>query len=179
MPPKGTKWRKAEEDGPSVLDQIMAAVLDLSGKVDGMAERVGTLETKVTTQAAAIPQFVPMQHEEAPTHTSAMDELKGVGDTVRGARQKVVGVDGFPRPNNLRQWPDGTTVRLVPDSPTANAIRAWRESGHRAPDPDTLQGTVVGFHFVGSQGDPKYKVRFRGLTPAYGDGFYASELIPA
>ncbi len=168
-----------EEADPNLLKQIMAAVLDLSGKVDGVMERVGTLETKAVTQATSIPQFVPMQHEDAPTYKTAISELKGAGDAVSGGRQMVVGVDGFPRPQELRRWPDGTIVRLAPDSVTANAIRAWRESGHRAPDPDTLQGTVVGFHFVGSQGDPKYKVRFRGLTPAYGDGFYASELIPA
>ncbi len=173
--------RKSEDETPepSLLKQIMAAVLDVSGKLEGISERVETLETKATAQAASTPKFVPMQHEETPSYKTAISELRGAGDTVRGGRQAVVGVDGFPQPQSLRQWPDGTTVRLAPDSPTANAIRTWRSSGHRAPDPETLQGTVVGFHFIGSQGDPKYKVRFPGLTPAYGDGFYASELIPA
>ncbi len=168
-----------EDNQTSLLEKILVSMTDLTGKVDNIAERVGTLETKTAAQAAAIPQFVPMHEEEAPTYKTAISQLEGVGDEVSGGRQAVVGTDGLPRPRQLRRLVEGTKVRLAPNSPTASTIRNWREAGHRAPDPDKIIGTVVGFHFVSTNGEAKYRVRFPGLTTARGDGFYASELVPA
>ncbi len=160
-----------EQPQEPTISDVLAAIGQLNQTVQGVVTRLEAVEQEVQEHRDAIPQMVEMAQGE----DGMFAGLKNIGDENGGTlRQKVVGTDGLPRPVRGNILPAGTRVRLTPESETAQALaRKGRQNIER------LVGTVITLHFVNDNDEPKYRVRFPGLTDARGDGFYAHELVPA
>lgn len=149
------------------LTDVLAAINGIQTSVNGLADRISAVEDRVQANE----EIVSSQDISATDNEGFYSGLQVVGDETGGTlRQKVVGPDGLPRNFKPGIWPNGTRVKLSPDSHTFKALSTKR-------DATKFSGVVVGLHFVNDNDEPKYRVHFPGLTTKRGDGFYASELV--
>ena len=159
--------RKGERMSEVNLSDVLAAIGGIKQSVDGISERLSAVEERVQIQEA----IVADQDVTVDKPDGMFGGLQVVGDETGGTlRQKVVGPDGLPRKFKAGIWPNGTKVKLSPDSQVFKLLSDKR-------DATRFVGTIVGLHFVNDNDVPKYRVHFPGLTTKRGDGFYATELI--
>lgn len=158
-------------------DPVLAAITALAAKVEDFTGRLDNLENKVTHQARAVPRFQPMAHEGVNSPKADLSGLTAIGQQV-GRTQTIPQVaDGFAVKDYQPRFQQEQLVRIRRDSELGQRLLAYK--GKRPFNLDT-EGVIVGFHIISAHdGQAKYRVQFKGLTKARGDGFWESELEAA
>lgn len=168
-------------------DKILAMLETIAGAVGSLAERVAAVESSV-------PKVVKMRRPTTPSEkkagtyerpedlTRSMRLNKG-RDGVSGGHQGLLdtakGVRRLP-PDYQPVFAQGDSVTLNPDSHIwGDETRTWKEIIETEFDGEPPTGEVMGVPYISKSWEPKYKVRFEGLTQPGGDGFRESELLPA
>lgn len=177
--PKATTGKS--DSSPSLttsMDKVIDRLDKVFDRLDRFQSELDGLKTEVVQQGKSVPQIVPQLEvaAEQPRTPSLRGVEMALGEDgmVSGTKQLITN----PRSERVAasRWPDGTKVRIHPDSELAQLLR--RPLGKRDVGFDiSNKGTVVGYHIYSEERGNKYRVQFPGLTKARGDGFYEDELV--
>lgn len=185
------------ENAPVVEGQpAQAAPLDPMTRVLGFMERMEARLTALEERQPA--QFTPMRSEEDPRKAEIgtyqppealmKQSIKGLtrdGQQTSGNRGPMENPEYVSKlpPKYRPVFRSGARVRINPDAvvhgtaTNADGPVSWRDALAKVKSPG--DGEILAINYMRKTWEPKYTVFVRGLTPARGDGFSESELLPA
>ncbi len=174
--PKGAKTAVKPDKADMELSQLMGAFETLAKGMALLTEDMAAVKSDLAATKVSTPKIVPQIEMQQPQTPNLVGKQMAIGEMVGSSRQLTTDVQG----NRVRvdRLPEGTKVKLLPESEVAQTVSRPGGKRKKVWNIETV-GQIVGFHYYSdTRNECKYRVRFPGLTPARGDGFYESELVP-